>query len=288
MRLWFCAALGWGLLVEGFQSKILQLPLSTALPIHLPKSFVHPHSVKLIVTRTETLLSNISSLCTSITFCFADRRTDLWLVLMLWFSDAPLNVHYALRFFFCFIIIICSFLSQTKHVLEQQPLKGLAIVICQCGSNSVIAAFHNSHQSSSVNNQGAVRYMMGARSNLATEVYHQDSKHPAGGELSPLPAHGSLTAGQIDGALFFSLTKYSFLWSLGASPDVIAGCKLHERAVLMVFQRDVEPPCKQRGFSRRPKTSALRVILGRLWLGVFRGICPLKGIPITVKSKTLL
>jgi len=194
---------------------------------------------------------------------------------MLPFSGAPFNAHYALRFFFCLIIIICSFLSQTKHVLGQQPLKGLAIVLCKCGSNSVVAALHNSHQCSSVNKQGAVRHMMGARSNLATRVYHQDTNHPGAGELSPLPARGSLTAGQINSTLFFSLIKYSFLQSLDASPDLIAGCKLHERAVLTLFQRNVEVPCLQGGFSRRPKTSAQRDVWGRLWFGgcVLKSIC---------------
>lgn len=88
-------------------------------------------------------------------------------------------------------------------MLGQQPLKGLAVIICKCGSNSVIAAFHNSHQCSNVNKQGAVRCMMGDGSNLATRVYHQDTKYPGAAKLSPLPAHCSLTAGWIDCALFF-------------------------------------------------------------------------------------
>lgn len=90
--------------------------------------------------------------------CFFGGKVDLWLVLMLPFSGAPLNVRYALRFFFCLIIMICSFLSQTKHVLGQQPSKDLAIIICKCGSNSLIAAFHNSQQCSRVNKQGTVRH----------------------------------------------------------------------------------------------------------------------------------
>lgn len=166
---------------------------------------------------------------------------------MLPFSGAPFNVHYALRVFFCLIIIICSFLSQAKHVLGQQPLKGLAIIISKCGSNSVIAAFHNSHHCSSVNKQGAVRHMMGARSNLATRVYHQDTKHPGAGKLSPLPAHGSLTAGQIDGALVFSLTKNSFLQSLGASPGW--GCKLHEGALGANYMKELCWCCSKETWS---------------------------------------
>lgn len=97
--------------------------------------------------------------------------------------------------------------------------------------------------------------MMGTRSNLAAGVYHQDTKCPGAGELSPLPAHGS-DCWLEKCSFFISLTKYYFLQRLGASPNVTAGRKGHERSVLMLFQKDVEPPCVQGGFSRRPKIFA--------------------------------
>lgn len=50
-------------------------------------------------------------------------------------------------------------------------------------------------------------YVMGARSNLTTRVYHQNTNSPGAGELFPLPAQDSLTAGQINGAPFFSTDK---------------------------------------------------------------------------------
>lgn len=273
MSLWVCADLGWGLLVEHFQSKTLQLLLSSALAIHLPESFVHPHSIKLIVTRTQALSSNMSSLCTNGTFCFFGMKSDLWLVLMLQFSGAPFNVDYALRFFLYLITVICSFLSQTKHVLGQQPLKGLDIVICKCGSNSVIASFHNSHQCSSVNKQAAVRHMMGARSNLATRVYHQDKKHPGAGELSPLPAYDSLTAGEIDGALFFTdkiflfVEPWCFLWSQCWMQTTWKSCAdaVPKRHGASVYAGRVQQETKD----------TCTVILCRFWFGccVLRGIC---------------
>lgn len=102
--------------MEGCQSKTLQLALSSALAIHLPESFVHPHSIKLTAARTETSPPNISSLCVSV--ALFPWQTDLWLELMLPFHGAPFDGHYALRFF-CLIIIIYSFAFQTKHV---QPL----------------------------------------------------------------------------------------------------------------------------------------------------------------------
>lgn len=99
--------------MEDCHSKTLRLPLSSALVVHLPESFVHPHSIKLTAARTETSPPNISSLVALFSW-----QTDLWLGLMLLFHGAPFNGHCALRFF-CLIVIIYSFSSQTKHV---QPL----------------------------------------------------------------------------------------------------------------------------------------------------------------------
>lgn len=51
---------------------------------------------------------------------------------------------------------------------------------------------------------------MGARSNLATRIYHRDTKHHGAGELPALPSHRSLTAGQIDGVLSFQWQNVPF------------------------------------------------------------------------------
>lgn len=115
---------------------------------------------------------------------------------------------------------------------------------------------------------------MGARSNLATRGYHQDTKHPGARGIVSSASSWLSDPGQIDGALFCTDKILLFVEPCFFS-GLIAGCSLHERTVVMLFHRDMEPPCVQGGFNRRLKMSAQRVILGRLWFDgcILSGIC---------------
>lgn len=106
--------------------------------------------------------------------------------------------------------------------------------------------------------------MVGARSNLATRVYHQDTKHPGAGKLPPLPAHG-LTVGQIHGALFLLTDKIFLFVESWCFPWSHCWMQTTWKSCADAVQRDMEPPCRLH--SIRDHGYLHRVVLGRLWFG---------------------